>query len=181
MAKIETQNSDSPLKTWISPLSHFAPLISQNFQTPLVFLGLKNRVSPLLKGGRGNYESPKKYSWPNMNKPGTGEFDRTISQKWHFLGSGSFLKDWSGHKPQNFRKIEIWVQGHLSGVPKKLIWPNLNKLATRYYVTKIALFGTFWAIFREFVWASDWKFRRNYQNVSVYFSRVSKKPYTVKF
>ena len=78
---METQNSKLPPENLDIPLSHFAPLISQNFQTPLVFLGLKNRVSPLLNGGRGNYESPKKYSWPNMNKPGTGEFDRTISQK----------------------------------------------------------------------------------------------------
>ena len=62
MAKIETQNSDSPLKTWISPLSHFAPLISQNFQTPLVFLGLKKRVSPPFKRGERKLCCPSSLS-----------------------------------------------------------------------------------------------------------------------
>ena len=47
-------------------------------------------------------------------------------------------------------------------------------------VTKITIFG-FLAIFRGLVWASDWKFRKNSQNIRGYFSRVPKKPHRAKF
>ena len=64
---------------------------------------------------------PKNSLWPNLNKPVTGGFDRTMSQKSQFLGFEPFLEGSCEPQTENFGKIETRVQRHLSRVPPKLI------------------------------------------------------------
>ena len=110
-------------------------------------------------------ESPKKLIWPNLNKPATGGFDRTMSQKSQFLGFEPFLEGSCGPQTENFGKIETRVQRHLSRVPKKPHMAKFEQTSNRGLwpddVTKITIFG-FLAIFRGLVRASDWKFWKNW-------------------
>ena len=59
-------------------------------------MGLTLKISEKLKlECRDIYlESPKNLIWPNLNKPTTGGFGRTVSQKSQFLGFESFLEGW---------------------------------------------------------------------------------------
>ena len=59
-------------------------------------------------------ESPKNLIWPNLNKPATRGFDRTMSQKSKMLGYGPFLEGSWGPQTENFGKIVTTVQRHLS-------------------------------------------------------------------
>ena len=75
-------------------------------------------------------ESPKKLIRPNLNKPATRGFDRTMSQKSQFLGFEPFLEGSCGPQTENFGKIPKTYGDISLESPKNLTQPNLNKPAT---------------------------------------------------
>ena len=65
-----------------------------------------------------------------MNKPATGGFDWTMSQKPQFLGFEPFLEGSCGPQTDNFEKIPKTYKDISLESPKNLTEPNLNKPAT---------------------------------------------------
>ena len=110
-------------------------------------MGLRLKISEKLKlECRDIYlQSPKNLIWPNLNKPATGGFDRTMSQKSQFLGFEPFLEGSCEPQTENFGKIETRVQRHLSRVPKKSHMAKFEQTSNRGLrlddVTKITIFG----------------------------------------
>ena len=95
-------------------------------------MGLRLKISEKLKlECRDIYlESLKNLIWLNLNKPATGGFDWTMSQKSQFLGFEPFLEGSCGPQTENFGKIPKTYGDISLESPKNLTEPNLNKPAT---------------------------------------------------
>ena len=63
---------------------------------------IKEKTDNAMKKTSQKKKSGENLTWPNLNKPATGDFDRTMSLKSQFSGYGPFFKGSQGPHTQNF-------------------------------------------------------------------------------